>query len=184
MNQNVFGVILFSLIVGTAIFVSEYFVPLPTLLPVYERPVSSDNKYTCSQRKRQVTYQTSQIAKPTVKVSQIFFNQRTNQLNTDFLIKAESPKTENVGIALHFFTKDGRKTKYLATETILVKPNFDESGLANYDFISSFKWLNDLNRHDNLYVIAEPSVDFRSSKTLEPNFDSSKATSVLILNER
>lgn len=188
MNQNVFGVILFSFIVGTAIFISEYFVTLPTPPAVFERQVTVNNKYSCSHQKR-TSYgnpvtPTTPDGMANVKVTQAVLNQLTNQLNTDFQIKRESPQTEAVGIALHFFVKNGRTTEYLATESITIKPNFDEKGKAAHDVISPFQWLDDLNQRDNLYVIAEPTPNFRNSKSPEPIFDGTKAIPVLLMKER
>jgi hypothetical protein len=184
MNQNVFGVILFSFIVGTAIFASEFFVTLPTLPAVYERPATTaKNHYSCSRQSR-VVYRDAPAELASVKVTQAYLNQRTNQLNTDFLIKRENPNTQSVGISLHLFVKNGRTTQYLATETINVKPDFDADGKANHDVLSSFQWLDDLENRDNLYVIAESSVNFRQSKTPEPKFDSTNATPVLLMKAK
>src|SRR5687768_1254323 len=130
MNQNVFGVMLFSLIVGSAIFISEYFVPLPSPMPVYEKPVTVKNtEYSCKKQSRTVTSQPV-VSTVQVKIIQAELNQRTNQLTTDFLIKRDHPQTETSSVALHFFVKDGRSTQYLATEMVRLKPNFDESGKA------------------------------------------------------
>lgn len=183
MNQNVFGAILFGLIVGASIFVSEFLVTLPTLPAVYERPATTaKNHYSCSRQSRVVYQNAPELA--SVKVTQAYLNQRTNQLNTDFLIKRENPQTDYVGISLHFFVKNGRTTQYLATETINVKPDFDADGKANHDVLSSFQWLDDLENRDNLYVIAESSVNFRQSKNPEPKFDGTNATPVLLMKAR
>lgn len=180
MNQNVVGVILFSVIVGIAIFVSEYFAPIPAPLPVYERPVTVDNKYSCSHRSRTVINQSIPVGVADIKVVQAVLNPQANVFNAEFLIKKENPRTEAVGIALHFFVKNGRTTQYLATETITVVPDFDSRGNATDDVTASFKWLNNFEQRNNLYVIAEPSSNYNKSKDLEPIFDESKATSVLL----
>ena len=185
MNQNVFGMILFSFIVVTAVFVSEFFVKLPTPPAVFERQVTVSHKYSCGKR---IVQANPAAPIPTslanVKVVQAVLNQQTNQLATDFSIKKIDPQTEPVGIALHFFGKNGRVTQYLATESITVKPDFDHKGRATHDIISSFKWLDDLPQRDNLYVIAEPTLNFRNSKSLEPAFDGTKAIPVLLMKER
>lgn len=181
MNQNVFGAILFSVIVGMAIFVSEYFVVLPTPPSVYESPITVNKKYSCSHQGRTVINQTSPTGVASVKVVQAVLNQRTNQLNTDFAIKLDNPQTQAVSVSLHFFVKDGAKTIYLATETMIVQPDFDFEGKANHEVISSFQWLDDLQKRDNLYVIAEPSISFNNSRTLEPKFDANLATPILLM---
>jgi hypothetical protein len=180
MNQNVFGMILFTFIVGTAIFVSEFFVKLPTPPAVFERPATV-NKYSCSHQRRTVyVSETTPVGNASIKVTQAVLNQQTNQLTTDFSIKRETPNTSAVGIALHFFVKNGVTTKYWATETITVTPDFDENGKAIDDVSKSFKWIGDLNLGDNLYVMAEPSLNFNRSRSIKPTFDATNATPVLL----
>ncbi len=181
MNQNVFGVILFSFIVGLSVLVSAYLVPLPTPPPVYERPVTVKNTHSCASQSRTVINQTTPAGLATVKITQAVLNQRTNQLNTEFSVKRENQPTKEVGVALHFFVKNGRTTQYLATETIIVRPDFEADDAANHDILSSFQWLDDLNRRDNLYVMPELSQNFRLNKSLEPKFESAHATPVLLM---
>lgn len=187
MNQNVFGVILFSLIVGTAIFVSEYFVTLPTPLPVYEKPITvKQDDYSCSKQSRKAITQLTAI-----KVDQAVLDQTTNNLHISFHIKrhismtkdtlAKIPESETSKISLHFFDKSGSKTKYLGTEEMTITPHFGYGDQSNFAKYASFKWLDDLQKHDNLYVIAESSVKFNKSASLEPDFDEAKATSVLLM---
>jgi len=183
MNQNVFGVILFSFIVGLTVLVSAFFVPLPTPPAVYERPVTVKNTYSCSRQTRAAVHQSAPAGISSVKVTQAVLNQLTNQLNTEFLVKRENQQTEDVRVALHFFVKNGRTTQYLATETINVKPEFDENGKANHDVLSSFKWLDDLEQRDNLYVIAESQLNYNRNKNVEPVFNAANATSVLLMKE-
>lgn len=186
MNQNVFGVILFSLIVGTAVFVSVYFVPLPVPPAVVEKTfntITVDKKYSCSKQSRRTVYQPPQYGLANVKVIQAVFNQETKQLNTEFRIKRLSNETEGVRIALHFFVKNGKNTTYQATETITLRPDFANTGTADHAVVSSFKWLNDMQPQDNLYVIAESTVSFNQSKSLEPVFEAAKAQSVTVMNK-
>lgn len=180
MNQNVVGVILFSVIVGVAIFVSELFYVAPMPPTVYAKPVTVENKYSCSHHSRTVINQTIPVGVADIKVVQAVLNPQANEFNAEFLIKKENPRTEAVGIALHFFVKNGRTTQYLATETMTVVPDFDSRGNATDDVTASFKWLNNFEQRNNLYVIAEPSSNYNKSKDLEPIFDETKATSVLL----
>ena len=105
MNQNIFGAILFSVIVGTAILVSAYFVTLPTPPAVYEVPAIAKRVVACDHRR--VISQTIPVGRASVKVRQAVLNRQTNQLYTEYIIKKANPKTEAVEIALHFFLKDG-----------------------------------------------------------------------------
>ncbi len=179
MNQNVFGVILFSLIVGTAMFVSAFFAVVPAPPTVVEKPLEASKPTSCFTKKK-VVNQTTPVGVANIKIMQAVLNQQTNQLDTDFFIKRENSQTEAVGVALHFFAKDGGKTRYLATQTVTVTPDFDYDNKANHAVTSSYQWLDDLKRRDNLYVIAEPSSSFNQSKNLEPYFDEAKATAVLL----
>jgi hypothetical protein len=179
MNQNIFGVILFSFIVGTAIFVSEFFVKLPSPPSVdNEQPIIYQSKNRCGK----TVYQSpivSSLAK--IKIKQSVLNLNTNQLNTSLEIERERPSVENIGVSYYFFVKDGKSTRFLSSETVTVKPDFNTHNKANELIISSYSWLDELNSKDNLYVIVEPSANgFRPSSSI-PRFDDSMATPVLLM---
>lgn len=180
MNQNVFGVILFSFIVGTAMFVSAFFAPVTEQpLVVVEKPTVSSKPTSCFTKKKFVD-ETTPVGVANIKVVQAVLNQNTSQLDTDFFIERGNFRTNAIGIALHFFSKDGGKTRYLATQTVTVTPDFDYDNKANQAVTSSYQWLDDLKRRDNLYVIAELSSSFNNNRNPEPRFDETKATAVLL----
>lgn len=179
MNQNVFGIILFSLIVGTAIFASEYFVTLPTPLPVYEKPFTVTNSgNSCGKR----VYQAAKYGKTDLKIKQAVFNLRTKQLDTSLEIQRFDSETQNTGVTFHFYVKDGITTRYLASDTVHLKPNFDQNNKAIQEITSSYFWLDNLKSHKNLYVIAEPSQNsFKTDAESIPRFNESGASSVLLI---
>lgn len=180
MNKNSFGVLLFGLIVGASVLISEFFVTLPMPLPVYEGPSGFDDKYSCTHQNREDFAKRGTATEFSINVSRGFYDQKKSELGLEFTIKSQNPEDRILSIAVHFFTVNGRTTEYLATETILVEPEFDNKGLADQEISSSFKWLNDLERHDDLYIIVEPGNRFRMSKNREPAFELSKATPVLV----
>lgn len=180
MNQNVFGVILFSFIVGIAIFISEFFIALPTPPAVYERPVY-ESRTSC---RKKVDTQAIPAEISSIKVWQAVLNAETGKLYTDFSVKKGNFRDESIGVALHFFVKDGRGTRYLATETVALSPEFNYDGKADHSVLSSYQWLDDLQRRDNLYVVAESSIPFQKSKNLEPKFDEANAVPVLLMKGR
>ena len=179
MNQNVFGVILFSLIVGTAIFVSEYFAPIPPPPSVYKYPVTVTEKYSCSHRSRE-TFIQNDSSNFEVKIQQAVLNPRSNLFSANFLLKRENSEAEVNRVSIHFFVKDNAKTEYLATETMPLRANFTDQNTAIVVLRAPYKWLNTLKGEENVYVIAEPAANFNNSKSPEPKFDETKAIPVLL----
>lgn len=186
MKKNALGVMLFSLIVGTSLFISEFFVTLPTPVPVYKRPSGLVDKYSCSHQNREVLAKRGSDSRFAINVSKVIYDQSTGKFGLTMLIKSQNREDRSLLVAVHFFTvgaltaKGLSTSKYLATETLFAEPEFDLKGNADQEISSSFKWLNDLDRHDNLYVIVEPGRMFRMNKDREPAFELSKATPVLV----
>ncbi len=104
-------------------------------------------------------------------VRQAVFNLKTKQLNWE--IAAPPVKSK---IALHFFVKDGKGTRYVNSVLVPTKGG-SVNGIINAT--NSYEWLNRFASYENLYVLAE----FTSSdefKKRQPKFDAEKATSVLL----
>ena len=181
MKQNIFGVILFSIIVGTAIYVSQPFKTLSSPSAVTEKPVIVESRSRCGKTVYRPPV-VSSLAK--IKITQAFLNQNTNQLNTELEIQRKTNSVEYVGVSYYFFVKDGKATRFLANETIAVKPDFNGKNKVNQEIISSYSWLDGLDSKDNLYVIIEPNDDgFRPNSSI-PRFEENNATPILLLKEK
>lgn len=176
MKQNVFGVVLFSIIIGTAIIVSEFFVTLPTPPAVYEKPIY-EGKTSC----RKVVYNSpsTQVAK--VQVNQAILNSKTKQLNTSLTVERSDFSTETVGLTYHFFVKDGKTTRFLASETVGIKPDFNTGNKVNHEVLSSYSWLDNLDSQSNLYLLAESGNPFSPELKSIPRFDEFNATPILLM---
>ena len=176
MKQNIFGVILFSIIVGTAVYVSQSTVILPKLPAVEERPIY-ESRTSC--RKVVVQAPANNLAK--IKVTQAVLNPRTNQLNTSILLEKINSSNGHIGVTYHFFTKEGTATRYLASETVGIQPSFNSENRATHEIMSSYDWLDNFDAKNNLYLI--PSTDndgFSKSKSI-PRFDELNAVPVLLM---
>lgn len=176
MKQNIFGVILFSIIVGTAVYVSQSTVTLPKLPAVEERPVY-ESRTSC--RKVVVKAPATNLAK--IKVTQAVLNPRTNQLITSLWLEKQNPSINHLGVTYHFFVKDGSSTRYLASETVAIQPSFNSDNIATHEIMSSYNWLDNFDVKDNLYLIASTDNDgFSKSKSI-PGFDELNAVPVLLM---
>lgn len=171
MKQHIFGFVLFTLIVGTAGFVSAVFTELPSrdAVKVSEVPRTVEYKSSCWKRVKPSSKQTWISS---ARVVQATLNQKTRQLETDLLIERETKSFETVLVSLHFFTKDAKGTRYLATEKVWLEPYFNTNNIAAQSITSSYKWLDELGSYENLYVTAE-------TKGGTPTFSESNAMPVL-----
>lgn len=172
MKQNIFGAILFSVIVGTAVYVSRPTIILPTPPAVEERPVY-ESRNSC----RRVA--NNQL--PKIKITQAVLNPRTNQLNTSLAIERQYPSNAHFGVTYHFFAKDGAENRYLASETFGVQPNFDSGNRTTHEILSSYNWLDDLDAKNNLYLIAVTTNEGFAKNNSIPRFDEFNAVPVLLM---
>lgn len=179
MNKHIFGFILFSLIVGTSAFIyGFFFTPLATIQPVSVFEVRTEKRKSC----RKETYSRVERGEVTAKVVQAVFNSNTNQLDMDLFLERKNSSTDNVAVRLHFFVKDGAKTRYLATEKVDLTPDFNLDDKATHSITSSYEWLDNLKSRENLYVV--PQTIGNTEREFTPVFDEAKATSVIILSRR
>jgi len=185
MKKHIIGLALFSLIVGTTAFIYAMFnvvrveeVPAPTYYQTYS-PTKS-----CWKMKREL--RESKFDSP--KISQAVFNVKTKQLNW----KLDAPAID-APVVLHFFVKDEKGARYIASEQKLSsggrsgqvemdKRAIDSGGRdGEVKFTSSYLSLDKLSSYENLYVIAEffPTAKIYN-KNFQPKFDTERATPVLV----
>jgi len=173
MKQNVFGVILFSIIVGTAVIVGEFFVVLPTPPAIEEKPLVFESKSRCGK--------TSRNGFGKIKLTQAVLNPQTNQLFTSLLVERPHSSADYMGLTYHFYTKVGAETRYLASETVAIRPDFNSNEKVAHEITSSYEWLDSLATKNNIYVMATPGGNgFAKSQSI-PRFDELNATPVLLM---
>lgn len=178
MDKHFIGIFLFTTIVTVSGVVAFVFGDLPKIeAPRLSQPPVYESKTRCNKMKYRSSYKTD----ATVKIYQAVLNEDTGVLNTNLIVKRTDKTTESVYVALHFFIKDGHDTRYLNTETLLVVPdfNYDKDSVA-HPVLSSFDWLENVESHGNLYVVAEKTNYREYPKTLEPVFNESNATAVIV----
>jgi hypothetical protein len=180
MTKHIAGFILFSFIVGFSGVLAFIFAEIPKVeiaeeesyVPRYE------SKTRCFKR----SYGNYENSNASVKVVQAVFNERTKLLDTNLFIKREDSSIQNVTFALHFFVKDGKGASYLASENYYLKPDFNSQGEASQAIPSrSYQWMDDLTSQENLYVIADTTINKTNYRKDPPDFDENKATAIISL---
>ncbi len=176
MKKHVVGFILFNLIVGTSAIIAALFYEMPKIdsVDVPETPVI----YTRSCWRMRKNLQSPQV---NAKITQAVFNENTDQLDMDLFLERKNHSTENVSVSLQFFVKDGNQTRYLATETFNLTPDFDLDDKAAQSVTFSYKWLDDLKSHENLYIVPQTAATENYTR-LAPRFDEASAAPVTVVD--
>ncbi len=178
MKQNIFGLFIFGLIVGAAIFISGYTTVLPTE-KVYD-PVGNPEKRTSCFTK---TYVPKVNSNENVKLVQATLNRKTKKLTTNFEVNSHKNNGEYVNVRLNFFMKNGKATSIIASEKLVFKPEIDSNGKLTQYILSSFNWLDRIDEKDNLYIVMDSNDNSNAMTIDDLNFDESKAIPVLIANQ-
>ncbi len=180
MTKHIAGFILFSFIVGVSGVLAFIFAEIPKVeIAVEESYVPRYESKTRCYKKNYDNYENSNAS---VKVVQAVFNERTKLLDTNLFIKREDSSIQSVSFALHFFVKDRKGVRYLASENYYLKPDFNSWDEASQAIPSrSYQWLDDLTSQENLYVIADTASNKTNYKKYQPTFDENKATAIISL---
>lgn len=165
MKKHFTGIALFIFIIGISGFVASLFVkiPKPEVFEVQDTVPVYQSKKRCSKKYRNNEQPTT--------IAYAVFNEKTKQLYTTFEFY-RGHNHEREMIDLHFFVKDGNKTRFLTTEKVIAEKVDWESVSQT----SSFDWLPDIASRENLYVIAE-------CEGKSPVFDENKAMAVLVMKD-
>ena len=181
MTKHVAGFILFSFIVAVSGIVAFIFAEIPQPEKTVEfRVPRVESKNRCHKS----GYGSYENSNASVKVAQSVFNERTGLLDTNLFVRRENASTQGLTVALHFFVKDLKGARHLATENYYFKPDFNRLNEATVAIPSrSYEWLDNVTSQENLYVIAETNrqTDYKKS---QPDFDENKATAVISLKGR
>lgn len=179
MKKHIIGLTLFSFIVSAAAIVYAVF-NVPKIVPVAPMRFVVAERTHCKM-KRAANH--SQVDLPVV--TQAVFDLKTKQLNWELAAPLSSGSNTSIDfsgagskIALHFFVKNKNGTRYLNS---VLAPGLATSENLVIKGSGSYEWLDNLNSYENLYVTAE-STSWKKfqDKTVQPEFDAEKATSVLL----
>lgn len=184
MNKHFIGLIIFSFIIGISAIIASLFIQMPQMPEIQAVKVSESNDYvyrgnTYCQKKKKRHHPKQYNDLASVKVSQAFFDLDQKQLETQIMVERANDSTETVNIALHFFVNDRFGVQHIATEFVTLTPNFDIGDKAITTKISSYRWLNNLESRENLYVMPVVGNDYYNSNEFTAVFNSSEATAVL-----
>jgi hypothetical protein len=172
MKKHIFGFAIFSFIIGATILISRMlFFPAEPIFHVIEIESPSARKTSCWMRDAR------KVEKPKVKIEQAVLDVKTKQLKTSVALHPRLEANAYSTVLLHFFIKDGGKTRYLASEDVWVKGTFDAKNEA---ILTSLKWLDESKSYENLYVVPEIETDVIDYKENSPVFDYSTAAPVLL----
>ncbi len=169
MKKQIFGFALFSFIFGATVIIYGMF----AVKSVNEVKMSVDySNYaqtkSCWRMKREA-HETN-VHSPIVR--QAILDLKTKHLRWELdRARVDAP------VALNFFVKDGKGTRFVHSELVPMSAYGDQFVNAN----SSYEWLENLDSYENLYVIAEPLSHMeQENKIFSPEFDAGKATPVLL----
>lgn len=182
MNKHLFGLIIFSFIVGTSAVIAGMFVklpPIPTLSPVSETEnyeVYRGRKH-CKHKKRKPRPK-AETESATVQAVQAVYDLESKELKTQLMVERFDETSEKFNVALHFFVNDGFAVQHIATEFVSVRPNFDMGDTASAISTSTFRWLENLESRENLYVIAK-ITDYSPDRLSFPAFNAAEAQPVV-----
>ena len=168
MKKHIFGLLIFGFIVSAAAIVYTIF----NVSDVEEAFVITNNEnYPEVKSCWRMNKEPKDSNTSSIKVNQAVLNLATKE----FTWELSTPEI-SAPVALHFFSKDDKGTRYLTTETV-----FNNSSrkvrLENLGAIRRIKGKPVIN----LYVIAESNLLSKvDGKDYQPKFDATQATAVVI----
>ena len=182
MNQNVYGMFLFSAIVGAAVFIDMFAVALPEP-PAIESTTVYTRRAIVTDRGCFKDYKKKpkRPKKPKFEVTQVVFNtntkKRTTQLKWD---NADSTATTiSEPLVFHFFQKTSAGFEYLNSDKLFLPLEIEiDSGTS--EILSSYSWLDSRSNYNNLYLMIETDNQPFSNRNEEISFDEAKAEPILL----
>lgn len=166
MKKHFTGIALFIFIIGISALVASMFIEIPKMevFEITQTVPRYESKKKCSKKYRE--YESADI-----KVAYAVYNKKTRKLFTTFASKREHYHFGEQ-VDLNFFVNNGNQTRFVKTE----KVRWERLDWETDGNISKFKWLEEMDFHKNLYVIAE-------CEGKSPEFDESRAMAVLIAKD-
>lgn len=179
-KQHFIGLIIFSLIVGTAVVVKSFFIEMPEInsVTVSEFKTESYHSKNNCRKKRKKPRKPKKPKPASIILDQaVFVFGEENKLELDLsLANTVKEPNQTANVALHFFVSDKYSTRHLKTEYISV---FFNDGFAEKE-LSNLKWLNNLQSKNDLFVISESVDDLSDDRIYSPVFNKLKAKPILL----
>jgi len=183
MKKHIAGFILFSFVVGTAVFASEVwkiFTEYEKIAPKREGNSYSKIKPVISETEATV----GAIDKKSPTVRQAVFNLNTKQVNIELLFRDYVPAGEKINVKLSYFRNDSTGARFITSEIVSFFPEsfYNRNKDATAVVLSSYEWLDRLDSYENLYVIAEFDGKYPYSNRTAPKFDTGFAKEILLFS--
>lgn len=170
MRKHIFGIAIFTLIVGSAVLISSLFVavPKPNFVVVEDNQINT-TKTSCFKMKRKPqVYDSSGI-----KIKQAVLNWNSKVIDWEIY----EPET-GASVVLHLFAKGSQGVRYIATE---VMPIGSSAHNRTVKYSTVYISLNHFSLDENLYAVPELiSVDDAQTKNFFPKFSEDSAAPVMI----
>lgn len=169
MTKHIAGLIMFSFIVGTSVFISALTIAERSVdVTVYEVSVAKKKK-----RKRKKRRCRRHHSRADVSLETAVFNRTEGELFASF--RNSSYPASHEAVELHFFSKDRNGVRFLKTESFgYIGRNLEQSRRMD--------WLTRLDENQNVYVLAKINNEPTSWST-EPRFDASEAVPLMVVVE-
>lgn len=176
MKKHIFGIAIFSLIVGSAVLLSLLFVTPPDLASIVLKDNYVTKKETsCFVIKQKPLEKTSRQVYDSsgIKIRQAILNWHNKGIDWEISV----PKTD-ASVALHLFAKGSKGFRHVATEVVPLKTS-SQNLMVKYS--TMYISLNDFTPDENLYVVPELiSAEDARMKNFYPKFSEESATPVIV----
>lgn len=160
MKKHLLGFAIFSLILGTAIFVAALArsARQPAESPSSVSVEYNVSKQSCWKMNRRAN-NSENSAKSSIKITQAVFNEKTGKMNLSFAVERETPATQDISVRLSFVNgvseENGKWDSIANYELMTFVPNFNVENKATFTFPYTFRWNKNIKSTDNLYVTAD-----------------------------
>ena len=169
MKKHVFGLLIFGFIVSAAV-VSYAVLNVSDVKEVFV--VTNSETYPEVKSCWRMNKQSKDSNNNSVKINQAVFNLQSKEFSWELA----TPET-NAPIALHFFSKDGKETHYITTDSI--SGSIARNGLLRFN--TTYQWMTKCKTLDNLYVTADFNLQYgHYGNNFQPEFDAANATAVTV----
>lgn len=175
MRKHIFGIAIFSLIVGSAVLSSLLFITPPDVSSVVIRDGYANKRTSCFTKFRTTSDKTAPQSydSSSLKIKQAVLNWGNKGIDWEIYV----PESD-ASVALHLFAKSSQGVRYVGTEVVPLRvSSYNRIIKYNTVYIS----LNNLGINENLYAVPEfISYDDAQAKNFSPKFSENSATPVMI----
>ena len=180
MKKHVAGLVLFCFVVGSAAFIAE---ALDILTDRRVRPGLGDEVRYPDVRMPVQEMKSYPVDKKLTVVRQAVINTASKELKVELLFNDDFVAAgQKSCVRLNYFQNDKNGLRFLTSETFFFfrKPTPDENKGKTAFVTSAYKWLNQLDSYENLYVTVESiGVDYDLKNASAP-FDAESAKEITV----